>query len=72
VNQCMKATQERTTSSNLTDMGWVAVRTRAVTRGRLVVRSMSLNREATVKVCGVAVAKPQGHSWAPNLSSGSR
>jgi hypothetical protein len=27
-------------------------------------------REATVKVCGVAVAKPQGHSWAPTLSNG--
>jgi hypothetical protein len=26
--------------------------------------------EAMVKVCGVAVAKPQGHSWAPTLSNG--
>ncbi len=23
-----------------------------------------------MKVCGVAVAKPQGHSWAPTLSNG--
>jgi hypothetical protein len=23
-----------------------------------------------VKACGVAVAKPQGHSWAPNPSNG--
>jgi hypothetical protein len=29
-------------------------------------------REATVKVCGVAVARLQGHSWAPTLSNGSR
>jgi hypothetical protein len=28
-------------------------------------------REATVKVCGVAVAKLQGHSWAPTPSKGS-
>jgi hypothetical protein len=27
--------------------------------------------EATVKVCGVAVARLQGHSWAPTLSNGS-
>gem|GEM_PF-4918983 len=31
---------------------------------------MSLTEEATVKVCGVAVAIPQGHSWAPPLSNG--
>jgi hypothetical protein len=24
-----------------------------------------------VKVCGVAVARPQGHSWAPNPTNGS-
>lgn len=28
-------------------------------------------RETTVKVCGVVVAGPQGHSWAPRPSSGS-
>ena len=72
MNQCVKASQERTTSSNLTDMGWVAVRTRAVTCGKLAGRLMSPSREATVKVCGVAVAKPQGQSWAPNLWNGSR
>jgi hypothetical protein len=72
VNQRMKASQERTTSSNLTDMGWVAVRTRAVTNGELFGRSMSPVREAMAKACGVAVAKPQEQSWAPNLSSGSR
>jgi hypothetical protein len=25
-----------------------------------------------MKVCGVVVAKPQGHSWAPNSTNGSR
>ena len=30
------------------------------------------SREATVKDCGVAVAKLQGHSWAPTPSKGSR
>ncbi len=68
----MKASQERTTSSNLTDMGWAAVRTRTFTGGELLGRLMSLAKEATVKACGVAVAKPQGHSWAPNLLNGSR
>ncbi len=29
-------------------------------------------REAMVKVCGVAVARLQGHSWAPTPSKGSR
>jgi len=72
VNQCMKASQERATSSNLTDVGWVAVHTRTMTCGELLDRLMSSIREATVNVCGVAVAKPQGHSWAPNLSKGSR
>ena len=26
--------------------------------------------EATMNVCGVVVAMPQGHSWAPNPSNG--
>jgi hypothetical protein len=30
------------------------------------------DREAMVKACGVAVARLQGHSWAPTLSMGSR
>jgi len=29
-------------------------------------------REAMVKVCGVAVARLQGHSWAPTLSNGQK
>ncbi|EUA73133.1 hypothetical protein I553_9289 [Mycobacterium xenopi 4042] len=38
----------------------------AGTRGRL----MSPVREVTVKVCGVAVTRSQGHSWAPHPSIG--
>ena len=30
------------------------------------------DREATVNDCGVAVARLQGHSWAPTPSKGSR
>ena len=30
------------------------------------------DREAMVKVYGVAMAKSQGHSWAPHLSIGSQ
>ena len=37
-------------------------------RGELLGRLMSLGREATVKACGVVVARLQGHSWAPNPS----
>jgi hypothetical protein len=69
-NQRLNASQEKPTSSNLTDLGWVAVRTRAW-HGELPGWSMSLDGEATPKVCGVGVARPQGHSWTPNLSNGS-
>ena len=69
-NQRQKASQELTTSSNLADVGWAAVRTR--TRcGKLFGSVDVTDREATPKVCGVGVAKPQGHSWAPPLSNGS-
>jgi hypothetical protein len=68
----MKASQEQATSFNLTDMGWVAVQIRAVTRGELFGGSMSPAGEAMVKACGVAVAKPQGQSWVPNSWNGSR
>jgi hypothetical protein len=70
-NQRLNASQDIATSSNLTDQGWVAVRI-----GTLVPRTPGLvnvvSQEATVKDCGVAVAKPQGHSWAPTPSIGSR
>ena len=67
-NQRHNASQERTTSSNLTDRGWVAVRTRL--GGELLGRFDVAGREATVKGCGVAVARPQGHSWAPTPTNG--
>ena len=73
VNQRMNAPQAKTTSSNLTDSGWVAVHiaTAMIRSSReLGVWLMSPDQEATVNACGVAVAKPQGHSWAPPLSNG--
>ena len=39
--------------------------------GELLGRVNVAGREATVKVCGVAVAMLQGHSWAPPPSNGS-
>lgn len=62
------------TSSNLADMGWAAARTPATawswwgTPGPVVIAG----REATVKACGVTVARLQGQSWAPTPSNGSR
>jgi len=69
VNQCSKASQANTTSSNLTDLGWVAART-CMTYGELLKLVNVAGREATSKVCGVDVAKLQGHSWAPNPTNG--
>jgi len=64
-NQCIKPLK-RPTSSNLADMGWVAVRT----DWRLLVGNSSpelipFRREATVKAHGVVVAMPLGQSWTP-------
>ena len=61
---------KRTTSSNLTDLGWAAVRIATAIRSprELGVWLMSPGSEATVNACGVAVAMPQGHSWAPPSS----
>ncbi len=63
-NQRLNAPQAKPTSSNLADLGWAAVRTRLPCE-ELPDRIMSSAGEATVKNCGVAVARPQGHSWAP-------
>jgi hypothetical protein len=74
-NQRLNASQDETTSSNLTDLGWVATRTptTATAAGGETFRSGDVaDREATVKACGVAVAKLPGHSWAPTPSNGSR
>jgi len=67
-NQRLNAPQANPTSSNLTDLGWVAVRTRAM-RGTPASVNVA-GREAALKDCGVGVAMPQGHSWAPNSSNG--
>ena len=70
VNQHMNASQEQTTSSNLTDLGWVAARTRV---GRGTPGPVdAAGREATPNACGGGVAKLQGHSRAPHSSNGSR
>jgi hypothetical protein len=62
----LKAPQERPTSSNLADMGWVAVRIPALA-GRTLLSVDVAGREAMENACGVPMAKPLGHSWAPNL-----
>jgi hypothetical protein len=72
VNQRMNASQGQTTSSNLTDLGWAAVRTSIATVGGTSGSVDVAGLKATRKACGVLVARPQGHSWAPHLSNGSR
>ena len=71
------ATRTRTTTalplSGLTDLGWVAARTRSTPVGWGTLRLGDVaGREAMVNACGVAVARLQGHSWAPTPSKGSR
>jgi len=72
VNQRMNASQEWTTSSNLTDLGWAAVRTSTMLVGGTLWPVDVAGWEATPNACGVGVAKPQGQSWAPRLSNGSQ
>jgi hypothetical protein len=43
-----------------------------MTGGELLGGHVDVRREATVKACGVAVAMPQGQSWAPPSSSESQ
>ena len=69
-NQRLNASQESPTSSNLTDRGWVAVRTRVHVRATPWLVDVA-GREAMVKVCGVVMARLQGHSWMPNPLNGS-
>ena len=61
----------QSTSSNLMDMGWAAARI-GTSAPRTPWSNDVVDREATVKACGVVVAMLQGHSWAPTPSSGSR
>ena len=44
---------------------------RELRRGDSLVGVLVAGPEATVNACGVAVAMLQGHSWAPNPSTGS-
>ena len=70
-NQRQNAPQADLTSSNLTDMGWVAARI-GTPVPRTPLSTHPVGWEATVKACGVVVARLQGHSWAPTPSIGSR
>ena len=59
------------TGSNLTDVGRAAVRADLEVRGRRLPWRLGMPvGEATVTVCGVAVARLQGQSWAPSPSTG--
>jgi hypothetical protein len=72
--RCTKGTSSltplkcRTTSFNLADMGWVAAHAREASDSVAV---DVVGAEATRKVCGVLVAMPLGHNWAPHLPNGS-
>ena len=72
VNPWIKASQERTTSSNLTDMGWVAARAdgQPFGRGNSLIVPYVDGREVIVKACGVAMTKLQGQSGTPPLVNG--
>ena len=63
------------TDSNLADLGRDASRTRSGPEspewGTLLLGDVA-GGEATVKVCGVAVAMVQGHNWVPIPSKGSK
>ena len=63
-NQWHKAPKARSASSNLTDTGWIAARTRPRARNSFH-DNMSSCKEAKVKARGVTLAMPQGQSWAP-------
>lgn len=41
-----------------------------ISGGSLLIRYTRVDREATVNVCGVAVAMSQGQSWAPPRLNG--
>jgi hypothetical protein len=56
--------------SNLVDMGRAAVHAPPAWWGDSQGWFSHAGLEATVKVCGVAVARPQGKSWAPVPSNG--
>ena len=63
----LKSLKSKTTSSNLADRGWVAAHAREASDSVAV---DVVGTEATRKNCGVLVAMPLGHSWAPRLPNG--
>ncbi len=67
-NQRLNASQERPTSSNLADLGWVAARARKVRATSTPIEIVGA--KAISKVCGVDMARPQEQSWAPPPSNG--
>ena len=69
-NQWLNAPQASTTSSTPGGYGLGRGAHPRNVHGELFGRLMSLAGEATMKDCGVVVAMPQGHNWAPRLSSG--
>ena len=60
--------KSKTTSFNLADMGWVVAHAGEASDSVAVDVD---GAEATRKVCGVLVAMPLGHNWAPHLPNGS-
>ena len=70
MNPWRKASQERATSSNLTDLGWVATRSYGFAVANSLGGLYVAAREAVVKACGVTTAKLQGQSGAPHLVNG--
>jgi hypothetical protein len=70
VNQWLNPLK-RETGSNLVDMGRAAVRVVPLfTRDTTPTSDFDADHEATVNACGVTVARPQRHSWAPILPTG--
>ncbi len=69
VNQWLNPLK-RGTSSNLVDMGWAAVCVDSIDEKTTPTSVLDADQEATMKVCGVVVARPQGQSWTPILSTG--
>ena len=61
---------KRGTGSNLVDMGWAAVHVFSMDEDSTRTPDLYAGHEATVNVCGVAVAMPQRQSWAPILPTG--
>ena len=61
---------ESPASSNPVDSGWFAVRARQAMAGNFRLGFISSGLEATVKDCGVAVARPQGQSRVPSPLTG--